>query len=401
MIKVIPEILARHPTSLEDEAGNVAFVTKYGQQLTGHRRDEILCRFEYNNSTYDVTNSVTGTGTSSNSGSLAIVSTGAGVGTSKFVTKRDTAYRPAQEVYAFFSAVYSSGEANTSQSAGIYDANDGMFFGYSGTTFGLNIRKGASDTFVAQSSWNKDKLDGTKLNFTLDPTKLNQYMVSYGWLGISPISFYVYCGEANGWVLVHVIDYTNTQTTVSILSPCLPVTWEVARTSGSGAKTVGICSIAAGSIQGVHSHAGHRVFAGTKSKTLVAGVETYIATFQNKSTFQSLANKVSTEAAFFGASTDGTKSVNFKFYRNSTVTTPTYVDVDTNNSVTAVDTVGTWSGGTFEFSIPMAKVDTSTLDLGAGHIHLELLPGETMSITGTSAGASDVEIAFRWEEYFS
>ena len=52
-------------------------------------------------------------------------------------------------------------------------------------------------------------------------------------------------------------------------------------------------------------------------------------------------------------------------------------------------------------SIPVSKVDTVGLVVGAGHIHLELLPGETMTVTGQSANASDVIISFRWEEYFS
>lgn len=387
---------------LRDPDGTVAEVTRYGQQVTGARHDAILCRFEYSNSTNDVTVTTTGTGTSSNSNSQAVASTGAGVGKCTFDTVRLTAYRPAHEVYFFGSAVFSTGAANTTQRFGPFDDNDGFYFGYSGTTFGVSYRKGGSSTFIAQSSWNKDKCDGTGISgFNLDPTKNNQYKLIYGWLGIAPISFYVYGGESRGWIIVHVVDFTNTQTTPSILSPSSRIRWEVERTSGAGAVTIAVGCVSAGSTQGVHSHAGHRVFAGSAAVTLTAGVETLIAVFRNKTTYQSKTNKVCVEAVFMGASTDGTKNVRFVLKKNATITGGAWTDVNTANSVIDVNTTATFASGTQEMVIPMLKTDTLALDLGAGHFHLELLPGETMTITGYSAAANGVEVAFRWKEYFA
>jgi hypothetical protein len=130
-------------------------------------------------------------------------------------------------------------------------------------------------------------------------------------------------------------------------------------------------------------------------------VETIVGSFRNESTFQSKTNKVATQAVYAGFSCDGTKITAFKFYRNATITGGAWSSVDSANSVTSVNLTGTVAGGTFEFAVPIGKVDNAQLDLGAGHIHLELLPGETMSIVGLSAGASDVQVAFRWEEFFS
>lgn len=44
---------------------------------------------------------------------------------------------------------------------GAFDANEGHFFELDGTTLYIVERTGASDTRVAQSSWNLDVLDGT------------------------------------------------------------------------------------------------------------------------------------------------------------------------------------------------------------------------------------------------
>ena len=388
---------------IRDPDGTVAEVTRYGQQVIGLRHDDIKCRFEYNNSTNDVSVTTTGTGTSSNSNSQAVASTGAGVGKCTFDTVRSVPYQPAHEIYFFGSAVFTTGAANTNQRYGMFDDDDGFFFGYSGTTFGVTLRKGASDTFIAKSAWNKDKCDGTGTSvFNLDPTKNNQYKISFGWLGIAPISFHIYGGESRGWVLAHVIDYTNTQTTPTVNSPSHKIRWQVERTSGAGAITVAVGCVSGGSIQGEHSHAGRRVFAGSAATTLTAATETFIAAFRSVTTFQSKTNKVRAEAVYMGASTDGTKNVRLVLKRNATITGGAWSSVDANNSIMEVNTTAaSFSGGTSEMVVPMLKTDTLALDLGAGHIHLELFPGESMMVTGYSAGANDVEVAFRWEEYFA
>lgn len=387
---------------IRDTNGATAEVSRYGQLIVGARKDDILCRFEYSNSAMDVAVSTTGTGASSNSNSQAVASTGAGVGKCTFDTLRIMKYRPAHEMYAYGSIVFSAGVANTTQRWGPFDDNDGFYFGYSGTTFGVGIRKGASDTFIAQSSWNKDKCDGTgSSGFNLDKTKNNQYKIIYGWLGISPITYLVYGGDTLGWIICHVVDYTNSITTPTVNSPSFKIRWEVERTSGAGAITIAIGCVAGGTTEIVHSHAGHRVFAGSSSVTLTAGVETLIAVFRSKATYQGKPNKVAAEAVYLGASTDGAKNVKFTLTKNATITGGAWADVNTANSVMEVNTTATFASGTQEMIIPMLKADTLALDLGAGHFHLELFPGETMTVSGLSASANDVLIAFCWEEYFA
>lgn len=385
--------------------GSEANVSRYEQLVVGLKHDDILCRFEYNNSTFDVgTPAVTGTGVASNSNSQAVASTGSGVGKCTFKTVRIMTYRPAHEIYVYGSVVFTAGTTNTVQRFGVFDDDDGFFIGYSGATFGLGIRKATSDTFIAQSSWNKDKCDGTGISgFTLNPAKNNQYKISYGWLGAAPISYYVYGGESLGWILFHVIDYTNTQTTPSINSPNFSIQWEVERTSGSGAITMAIGCVAGGSTEGVHAHAGHRVFAGRSSKaiTSIAYPGDHIVTFHSKATFQSKTNKIRAEATWAGFSCDGTKPTEFILLRNCSISGASYSDINTDNSIFETTTAGTVTGGTFEMSFPFGKVDGNNFDIGAGHVHLEMFPGDTMSVFALSAGASDVVASFRWEEYFA
>jgi len=393
------------PIEIKDREGNTATLSHYDQFITGQRHDQILIKFNYSNSTHDVASTVTGNGATTNAASMAIISSGTDIGTAELKSLRMVSYRPAHEIYTYFTALFSGNQdANTYQSIGLFDDVCGFWVGYSGTSFGISRRNASTDNFVASASFSEDPLNGTgNSGFTLDPSKLNQYKITYGWLGIGPIVFSVYGGQTIGWIPFHIIDLGNSQTTVSISDPSSFFTAQAGRTSGTGsAVSLSTASWAAGTVEQAHAHAGHRVFAGSASKTLVAATETYIATFQNKSTYQGKTNKVLTYAVFFGASTDGTKNVLIQFKKDCSLTTPTFNDIDTANSIMAIDTTAAaFSGGTLELPVPMAKVDQIIFDIGIGHIHLELLPGEVMTITGTSSAASDVQVAFRWEEFFS
>jgi hypothetical protein len=315
-------------------------------------------------------------------------------------------------VHGIFSFMFpiANVDAGTHQYGGLLKDEDAIAFGRSGTQFGILFRAFSADTFIPQTDWNKDKMDGTgKSGFTLDPTKLNQYRVMFGWLGVAPIICQVYAGIDVGWTTVHVIDNTNIGTGVTFQNPAFPVAVEVGRSSGSGAVTMSTGSWNAGTTEGVNTDAGRRVFAGAIAKTIAANTETYLGTFENKETYQGQTNTVRATASFLSFTTDGTKNVQFFGYTGvpqSTATSTSWapVDVDTNNSVMALDTTSTstqFSSGKFEFPVGLAKVDQSNLDVGAGHFHLELQPGERFTFTALSTGASALTVGARWEEYHS
>lgn len=392
--------------TLIDRDGQSGDFSGYGQQITAERRDDILVKFTFSNSSEDVAETITGTGATSNASSQAIVSTGADVGTARISSRRFVSYRPSHDIHSIGTFVFPSAniDANTYQYGGLLKTEDAIAFGRSGTEFGILYRAFSVDTFIPQTTWNKDKVDGTGVSgYTLDPTKLNQYRVKFGFLGVAPIILQVHGGLDNGWITVHVIDKANSQTGSIFRNPAFPMAIEVGRTAGSGAVTVNTGSWAAGVTEGKHSHAGHRIFAGEKAKTLVAGAETYIATFENKSTYLGQTNTVSASAVFLSFTTDGTKPVRFRGYSSMTLSTSyNPVDVNTANSVMAIDISSTsFSGGKFEFPVGLATIDSQALDVGSGHFHLELNPGERFTFTGFSVNASDVTLGARWEEFHS
>lgn len=77
-----------------------------------------------------------------------------------------------------------SGKENLSREWGYADTENGIFFDIMGTELNLVIRSHTNgstvDSHIAQSSWNRDRLDGTGISaLTLDVTKLNKYWFDF------------------------------------------------------------------------------------------------------------------------------------------------------------------------------------------------------------------------------
>lgn len=79
-----------------------------------------------------------------------------------------------------------TGKANNRRSWGYFNDNNGVFFDLSGTTMGITQRSNITgtivDTFIPQTEWNVDKLDGLGLSrLLLNVTKGYQYFININW----------------------------------------------------------------------------------------------------------------------------------------------------------------------------------------------------------------------------
>lgn len=87
----------------------------------------------------------------------------------------------------------------------------------------------STDTFIPQSTWNGDKLNGTgDSGLTIDPTKLNIYQISFGYLGTDSIVFKCKLSPTNGnnstWIIFHTMRLPNSLTTTTFGNPSFPFT---------------------------------------------------------------------------------------------------------------------------------------------------------------------------------
>lgn len=149
-------------------------------------------------------------------------------------------YVPGKGNVIIMTGKFGTGIANVNQYIGYGDDLDGLFFTYQGASFGILTRTSTSgaavDTFVAQSSWNIDVMDGTgPSGVTIDPTKMQIYIIDFQWLGVGRVRFSV---DIDGvQYIVHEVNNANSATVVYMKTPTLPVRYEVINTGAAVSST--------------------------------------------------------------------------------------------------------------------------------------------------------------------
>ena len=374
-------------------------------------------------------------------GNLIKASTGTTINSAaSFQTRRRLRYRPGQGVLARYTSVYSTPVASSYLLAGVGTSEAGLYFGYSGTTFGilhvtggvreiqtLTVTTGATsasnvtitldnvafvvavsnssstlrtayeiasatytgwtaeqrgstvvflassagdktntmsfgagttgaaatiaqtlkgvastDTFIPQSSWNGDKLDGTgPSGFTLNPQKGNVYAINIQYLGYGTISFQVEVTYTSGnnahFVNCHTIKFPNTQTGVNISQPAFPFTM-VAYSAGSTTDVYVATASAAGFRTGaIQRFTGQRSVAIRDTSGYVGSTAaTYypLFTIRNSRVFAGRANQsVGYILSLTGAHDDATP-VAYYLIRNMTLLGPVnFVQFSANSAL--------------------------------------------------------------------
>jgi len=381
-------------------AGASAFTSVFGELAIGQRLNDILVQFQYSISSFDVGQTVTGTGSIAHANSMANIHSGTGVGKAVMDSVHHVRYRPGHESFDYFTAMFTTPEAGVTQLIGLMDDEHGYNLGYDGVDLVCGMRNTTDD--FSQTTF-LDNLDGDgPSKFTLDPATLNIFKISYGWLGIAPIVFQIYTGFLTGWIVFAYIDRTNKDTSPTTGDPSLHMRMEVDRASGSGADIImSSASWCAGSVVDADSDkVGARHFSKKNSKAISATTLTNILTIKMATTFQSKDNHVEALLALVSAACDGAKLVDIELWKNATLGgTPSYTDVDDSNSISSFDIAGTTvSNGEFILALNLGKADGDVLDLHEQDIGLH--PGDTLTVAAYSAGASDVDAALRWAERF-
>jgi len=117
------------------------------------------------------------------------------------------------------------------------------------------------DTFVPQSSWNGDTLDGTGASgVTADWTKGNVFQINIQYLGFGAISFKIETaatGNNATWVTVHTLRLPNTLTAPNFTNPSFPFTMAAYSAGSTSNVTVSTASYA-GFIEGAKVLQGNR-----------------------------------------------------------------------------------------------------------------------------------------------
>jgi hypothetical protein len=254
----------------------------------------------------------------------------------------------------------------------------------------------STDTWITQSNWNGDKLDGTgPSGVTLVPTNGNVYQINVQYLGFGSVEFKVeVTGNNNNpdFVTAHTIHFPNTQTSTSVSQPAFPFTM-AAYSAGSTTNVYVHSASFAGFNAGEKLLNGPRLtYVAETSGFVGSSASTYypLFTIRNDYVYGGRANQSVVNLLSMAGSHDDATPVTFFLIRNATlVGTPSFSQY-ASTSCTYWDVASTTCTITNNEQLIFALC----IGQSSGAVHqfedeITLQPGETVTlaaraVTGTA-----------------
>jgi hypothetical protein len=142
---------------------------------------------------------------------------------------------------------------------------------------------------------------------------------------------------------------------------------------------------------------------GAKEKTSVT-TEVAIFTIKNKSTYASKTNFIDIVLIGAGAAVEASSANNLATIRivqgAALGGTPSYSDINTNNSVVEIDTAGTTVTGGKELGAGILAGKNAQFRIPLLESKIILGPGETFTVAGSSANSATIDAQISWRELF-
>ncbi len=494
---------------------NTAGLSAFGEQLTAELSPLVNLAFHYSINARYVNTYTPGSGTVTQANDMALLQTTANANSTAILESvRHVHYNPGQGIAARFTAIFTTGAANSIQEIGIGNVEDGFFWGYNGTAFGVlrrshgkkqihtfAVTNGATtaggtvtitlngtaqaievtngndateiakeivdggtgavdwsgvgngwevkyigqtvyfisetaeamagsfsfadtdttgvaitvaqqvagtaptDTWVAQSSFNGDVLDGTGSSaMTIDPTKGNVFEIQYQWLGFGQVLFCVENPDTGRLIVAHRIKYANSATTTTITNPTLPLHAKVANTSNTSNIQLYTASMG-GFVQGRDNPYGVRTGIVAENAS-VGTTEEPIVSVYNKLVYNGKENRSTIRLDNIIISTvsnSGNKPVKIRFRINADISggtaEPSMTEaISATQSLILYDTTADAVSGGFTVSgADLVDGSAEVIDVKPYDFYIE--PGESFHVTGeTSSGSHDVAVTMSWKE---
>lgn len=392
-------------------------LTAFGEALVGQLYPQYQGSFEYTVSNTDLNiNTVEEGGTITQANGMAVLTTTTTTAsTAYFRGKPHAKYRAGLGGLSRFTGLFSDPVNGTEQYIGIMDEPgssesfmNGFAVGYVNAVFGFLRWTDDTLTIVAQADWNIDTMGAGTLNpsgMTLIHTNLNVYQIKYQYLGAGAISLFVEDDRTGEFTLVHRTTYTNANTEPSVHNPNFHHTMWVnngATVSNIILKSASYAYFIEGRTRFIELHQPINT-SGTKTKTTVT-TEVAIFTIRNKSAYVSKTNFIDIHLLSITASIEASAANNLgtiRIVKNATLGgTPSFSNINTSNSVVEIDTAGTTVTGGQELGALLLAGKNAEDRLAVADNNIILNPGESITISGSSANSATIKAAMRWRELF-
>lgn len=259
----------------------------------------------------------------------------------------------------------------------------------------------ASEQFIPQTAWNIDTFTGTGgLNpsrVTLDPTKGNVYGVQLQYLGYGDAKFFIVNPFTGLPSLCHIIRNANNRTSTVLRNPNLYLTWE-SRNLGTGTSREVRGASGGAFVEGPVRFLGTQ-FAALGTKSCLAGVETPVLTLRASTVYGLRQSSAQLQIDRFSVACDGTKTVDFKVYKNATLVAAQFQRVNIVSSAADYDFAASGvsvGAGNLAYTFSVQKTGNATESVT--DLALFLQAGDTLTITAQSVNATDVSASVIWIE---
>ncbi len=387
-------------------------ITAFGDVRVAELSPVFQGTFEYTVDNQAIMTQVLSGGTATQADGMGVVSTTTTTARSACLQSRNHAkYRSGLGGLLRFTSLFTTPVAGTEQYIGLADEigssatfKNGYMVGYTGTTFGLHRFSNDALTTVTQANWD-DPMDGTGASgMTLDATKINVWFIEFQYLGAGAIKLWMEHGDGT-LHLAHTIEYANQNIIPSVINPNFVFMMWVANKATTSNMIVKSSSYGY-FVEGYTTHKEMHtpVFATGEQTQATVTTEVNIVTIRNKTAYVSKTNFIDLFMVDFRASVEASQAnnlANVRLIKNATLGgDPSYTDIETSDSVVEFDIAGTTiTGGVSLGDFPLAgKNDKAGGSLV--HFSIILIPGDTLTIAGTSANSATINAGFAWHELF-
>ncbi len=269
-----------------------------------------------------------------------------------------------------------------------------------------------TQTFISQSQWNIDPMDGTgPSRFTLDPAQGNIYGVGFQFLGFGNPTFSVEDPETGLLTNCHMIRSANNRTTTIVRNPFMAARWE-AINSGSAATSVTVKGASAGTFtEGIVARGIGPSFSSTVERTgAAADIDTNLVpvlTLRANSIYQGQCCYGELEPFNLSVGSDtgnasSTTLLRVLVYKNAILTGPVnFQHVNSTVSIAAIDAAAT--GLTVGTNTQLVKTfvvaANQAIILSLSGENFFISNGETLTVAcQTNKNVSDAIVSLSWFE---
>lgn len=294
-----------------------------------------------------------------------------GQGNGDFIIRQSRQYMqyiPGKSQALTQTGVLGAAKIGVTQTAGLYDDENGPFFEQTSDGLFVVLRSKASglvvDTKVHQSNptlstdgistWNLDKLDGSKKPFNpsgidIDFSKAQIFFIDYQWLGVGRVRMgFSIAGRVH---YCHEFLNANVATGVFMTTPNLPVRYELRNTAAVTTNTVmkQICSAVTSEGGYEPTGFGYSVHTANTGRAISTGNSVPIISIRLKNSFNGKDNRITGLFQRFNISTQ-TNDILYRLVHTA--------DIDTNLTGASWESVSADSG---------VEYDISATALAGGH----------------------------------